>query len=189
MNAQGAPSHPETPGVQAKRRPSSNPEVILLLAATDRNVREAIVDLLNEYVHCIDDDRLEEWPSYFSERCLYQIISRENFERQLPVAVMYCDSRGMLTDRIQSLREANVYEHHRYRHLLSSPRWVQECDGVWTVHTNYAVFRTTQEGDSHLYNTGKYIDRVVQENGRWVFLEKTVVFDTLRIPTLLVIPI
>ncbi|MCL6442431.1 MAG: aromatic-ring-hydroxylating dioxygenase subunit beta [Alicyclobacillus sp.] len=151
--------------------------------------KATIADLLTEYVHCIDDDRLEEWPDFFTEKCLYQVISRENYQRSLPMTVIYCDSRAMLKDRIQSLREANVYEMHWYRHILCGTRIVEENEGIYTAHTNYVVFRTTLEGSTELYNTGKYIDKVTMVDGRPKFLEKNVVFDTLRVSTLLVIPL
>jgi anthranilate 1,2-dioxygenase small subunit len=60
----------------------------------------AVERLLARYVACIDDDRLEEWPSYFTEACHYQIISREYQEKGLPIGVFYANSRGMLQDRV-----------------------------------------------------------------------------------------
>jgi len=64
--------------------------------------------LLSDYVECIDDDRLEDWPDLFVEDCLYQVIARENADRGLPTSAMYCDSRGMLRDRVVALRHANI---------------------------------------------------------------------------------
>ena len=42
----------------------------------DRETREKIEDMIADYVHCIDDDRLEEWPDFFTADCFYQVISR-----------------------------------------------------------------------------------------------------------------
>jgi len=56
--------------------------------------------LLCDYVETIDDDRLEQWPDLFVDDCVYQVIARENADRGLPTSAMYCDSRGMLVDRI-----------------------------------------------------------------------------------------
>jgi anthranilate 1,2-dioxygenase small subunit len=41
-------------------------------------IRQRIEDFINDCAHCIDDDRLEEWPEYFTGSCKYQIIDREN---------------------------------------------------------------------------------------------------------------
>jgi len=43
-----------------------------------------IADLLDRYIATIDDDRLEEWPGFFTESCLYEIIPKENEEAGLP---------------------------------------------------------------------------------------------------------
>jgi anthranilate 1,2-dioxygenase small subunit len=36
-----------------------------------REIRDAIEELQCAYIHCIDDDRLEEWPEFFTEANLY----------------------------------------------------------------------------------------------------------------------
>mgnify|MGYP001061655276 CR=1 FL=1 len=85
-------------------------------------LKSEVDDLLSAYAQCIDDDDLENWPNFFTEQCLYRIIPRENHEMGLPVAVIWCDSKGMLNDRVTALRHANVYQVQWYRHNLSNPR-------------------------------------------------------------------
>ncbi len=81
--------------------------------------------LAARYAAAIDDDWLEEWPDFFTETCRYQIITRENYDKKLPVGIFFANSRGMLIDRVRSLREANIYEAQHYRHILSPTlvRW------------------------------------------------------------------
>jgi anthranilate 1,2-dioxygenase small subunit len=117
------------------------------------------------------------------------VISRQDYERNLPVGVMTCTSRGMLKDRVLSLRNANIYEPHVYRHLISAVRVRGETDGVWSVQTGYAVIRTMQTGDVSIFSTGKYLDRIVRVGDALKFRERTVVFDSRRVHTLMVIPI
>ena len=148
-----------------------------------------IGDLIFDYAHCIDDDRLEEWPDFFIEDCFYQVISREDHARNMPVGVMTCTSRGMLVDRITSLRKANIYEPHCYRHLISAIRIQGENDGLWSVQTAYAVIRTMQEGEMSIYSSGKYLDKIVFDDDRARFAERVVVCDSRRVHTLMVIPI
>jgi anthranilate 1,2-dioxygenase small subunit len=151
--------------------------------------RRRIEDLNADYAHCIDDDRLEEWPDFFIGDCLYQVISRDNFDRGMPAGLITCTSRGMLIDRITSLRIANIYEPHCYRHLISAIRIRGEEDGLWSVQTGYAVIRTMQEGDISVYSSGKSLDKIVFEDDRPRFAERVVVCDSRRIHTLMVIPI
>ena len=151
--------------------------------------RRRIEDLIHDYAHCIDDDRLEEWPDFFTADCFYQVISRADDARDMPVGIMTCSSQGMLRDRILSLRKANVYEPHCYRHLISAIRILGQEDGLWSVQTGYAVIRTMQEGDISVFSSGKYLDKIVFENDRTRFSERVVVFDSRRVHTLMVIPI
>ena len=154
------------------------------------DVRQQIEDLIADYAHAIDDDRLEEWPEFFVEDCSYRIIDRLSHAKGRLVGIMECSSRGMLRDRILALREANIYEPHVYRHLLSGTRITGEAeDGVYTVHTSYAIIRTMQEGDMSVFSAGKYVDEIVFEGGSPKFRSRIVVCDSARIDTLIVIPI
>ena len=156
---------------------------------TASEVRGRIEDLVHAYAHCIDDDRLEEWPLFFTEDCRYQLISRDNYAAGNPVGIITCDSRGMLEDRIASLRQANIYEPHVYRHLISGVRITGEDAGVYSVDTGYAVIRTLQEGDVSIFSSGKYVDKIVFKDDTPRFQERIAVCDTDRIDTLIVVPI
>ena len=149
----------------------------------------AVERLLARYVASIDEDRLEEWPGYFAERCRYQIISAENYAKGLPIGVFFADSRGMLQDRVSALREANVYEAQRYRHLVSSTLIVRAADGIVTARSNYMVARIMHDGAMALFSTGRYLDRITLRGTDPLFEERLVVFDNKRIDTLLAIPL
>ena len=148
-----------------------------------------VQQLQGRYVECIDDDRLEQWPEFFVEDCIYKIISRENHERGLPAAAIFCDSRGMLVDRIVSLRNANVYAEHNYRHVLSNIIIKDLDEGVISAQSNYLVLQTKTDGATGIYNAGKYVDRIVADGDGLRFKEKIAIFDTHQIKSLLVTPI
>ena len=156
---------------------------------TEAELQFVIERLEARYAAAIDDDRLEEWPDFFAATCRYQIITRENYEKKLPVGIFFANSRGMLIDRVRSLREANIYEAQHYRHILSPTlvRW-REGDTV-EAQTNYQVVRTTQEGAMTLFSTGRYLDRILIGGEAPLFTEKLVVCDSRRIDTLLAIPL
>src|SRR3954463_5924838 len=121
-----------------------------------------LIQLNADYAAAIDDDRLEEWPSFFTEDCFYRITTVQNHERGLPAGLVYADSRQMLADRILSLRKANVYERQRYRHLLGLPR-VREVQGAVHVDTGFAVLRTVRDGSTDVFASGRYSDEVVRD--------------------------
>lgn len=155
--------------------------------------RQAIEDLMHDYVHCIDDDDLERWPTLFASQCLYRVVPRENADLNLPIAIMFCDSQGMLQDRVTAHRKANLFAAHFYRHLVSSIRVIGEENGIWSVRANYVVFRTAADavhyGTTEVYSAGAYRDKVVFENGAPKFREKIVIADTCKISSLLVTPL
>src|SRR5947199_1436981 len=80
-----------------------------------------IQDLNARYVQAIDGNKLEAWPDFFTEDGRYRVTTAENVERGLPLGFIHATSRAMLRDRVRSLREANVYEPQRYRHLIGTP--------------------------------------------------------------------
>ena len=90
----------------------------------DESVQRRVERLIAHYVEVIDQDRLEEWPELFAETCRYLVTSAESYEEKLPHGVIYADSRAMLRDRVSALRDANIYEAQRYRHVVG-PIWVE----------------------------------------------------------------
>ena len=152
------------------------------------DAKQAIETLIYDYAHAIDDDRLEEWPDFFTEDCLYRVISRESYEQGLPAGFMACEGAGMLRDRILALRVANIYEPHVYRHLISAIRIEGRTGASFRVKTGFSLIRTMQSGEASIFMTGKYLDLIVFQAGKAKFRERIVVCDSNRIDTLMVIP-
>jgi anthranilate 1,2-dioxygenase small subunit len=155
----------------------------------NQEAKVSIEDLIYAYAQCIDDNKLEEWPDFFTDECVYKIISRENYSRNLLATIIYCSSKGMLQDRITAHRHANIYEPHVYNHHVNNIRIVGKEDDTYLIRANYAIYQTKQDGITELFSVGKYEDKVVFIDGQPKFKEKFVVFDTTLIPTLLVTPI
>jgi anthranilate 1,2-dioxygenase small subunit len=148
--------------------------------------------LYTDYVHCLDADELERWPDFFTEDCLYRITSAENHDAGLPLGLIYATSRNMLKDRVSALREANIYEPQRYRHLVSSIDIggnAADPTQALEVVANFLVVRTMQDGEMTIFAAGRYIDRVKRDANRWKFASKKIVLDSRQIDTLLAIPI
>ncbi len=145
--------------------------------------------LTADYIGCIDQDDLERWPAFFTDDGLYRIMARENYERGMPAGFLYCNGRGMLYDRVLALRRANIYEPHYYRHMVSGTRLVRQEPTGWRFHTNFQVIRTMKTGEMAVFAVGLFDDLIVASETQVLFKEKTVVCDSSRIDTLLVIPI
>ena len=153
----------------------------------DPNAR--IAEFLVDYVHDIDDDNLETWPDYFTEDAIYQIIPRENFENDLPLGLLYCEGRGMMVDRIDALRTANIFEPHTHCHTLNPPRIFASGNGLYTARTNFTVIRTMQDGAMDVFAAGKYVDEITLAGDRPLLRDRRVVIESHRVDILLVKPL
>ena len=148
-----------------------------------------VAALCAEYARAIDDDRLEDWPDFFAEPCLYTITSADNHRHGLPGGLMYADSKGMLSDRVVALRQANIYERQTYRHLIGQSAILDKSAGSVSTETPFLVVRIMRDGRMDLFATGRYLDAVVEEAGKLRFRERLVVCDSSRVDTLLAIPL
>jgi 3-phenylpropionate/cinnamic acid dioxygenase small subunit len=148
-----------------------------------------VQELNARYVQAIDENLLESWPDFFVEDGRYLLTTAENVERGLPLGLIYATSRAMLRDRIRSLRDANVYEPQRYRHVLGAPL-VEPADGGGVrAQTNFIVVRIMHTGEMTVFATGRYQDRIVIGADGARFAEKRVILDSRLIDTLLAIPL
>jgi anthranilate 1,2-dioxygenase small subunit len=145
--------------------------------------------LQEHYISVIDTDRLEEWPDLFTEDAVYEIVPKENADLDLPVGIMHCFGRPMMRDRIVSLRRANVYEPHLYRHMTSGLEFTKLDANTADMQSNYVVVQTLTDGESRVYQVGRYFDRIVRTDEGWRYQRKRAVYDTSRVQTLLVTPI
>jgi anthranilate 1,2-dioxygenase small subunit len=156
-------------------------------------VNQDIISLINHaqgaYVRCIDNGALEAWPDFFEEDCIYKITTADNFTQGLEAGVIFANSRGMLIDRVASLREANVYERHVYRHFLGQP-WILTQDAAEVrSETSFFVARIMRDGTTDIYATGRYMDIYRLNGGAPKLRERIVVCDSSRFDTLLALPL
>jgi anthranilate 1,2-dioxygenase small subunit len=151
--------------------------------------RERIETLYADYAAAIDEDRLEDWPAFFSKDCLYRITNRRDFDRGFNHGAMWANSLGMLEDRVSALREANVYEDHTYRHITGAFRVLANTEKEVRVNANFLVIRTMQNGDMSVFATGVYQDRIIFEGDDTLLAERIVICDSQKFDTLLAIPL
>lgn len=154
-----------------------------------RDTFRLIAQAQAEYARCIDDDRLEAWPDFFAERCVYKITTAENWREGLEAGIIFANSRDMLRDRVSALREANIYERQAYRHILGQPCILSDNGAEVRSETSFLVMRTVQDGDSQIYATGRYRDVYALNDEGVTLTERIVVCDSSRINTLLAIPL
>src|SRR5260370_2645785 len=142
------------------RQIRSDPQV-----AMNIELKLKVEDLNARYAQAIDDDKLEAWPDFFIEQGCYRVTTAENFERGLPLGMIYATSRAMLRDRVRSLRESNVYEAQRYRHVIGAALVTPGQDGTLKAQASFIVARIMHGGQTPLFPTGRYPDHAVLATG------------------------
>ena len=149
-----------------------------------------LMELNAAYARAIDNEQFESWPDFFLDPCLYKVTTAENFARNYEAGVIYADSRGMLQDRVSALRQANIYERQRYRHIVGLPAILAEEGGEASVETPFLVVRIMRTGAMDVFATGRYLDRIPVDGTKPLrFRERLVVCDGGRFDTLVALPL
>jgi anthranilate 1,2-dioxygenase small subunit len=141
------------------------------------------------YARCIDDGDLGDWPDFFEEECTYRITTADNHRQGLEAGIVFATSRAMLIDRVTSLREANIYERHAYRHVLGLPFIQSQDAGQVRSEASFLVIRIMRDGTTDVFASGRYLDLYSLRSGSPKLIERIVVCDSSRFDTLLALPL
>ncbi len=142
------------------------------------------------YARTIDTDALEQWPAYFIEHCRYCITHIENEKEGLPAGLVWADSRAMLEDRVHALRDANIYEQQRYRHLIGLPVIGRVTEERIESESPFIVVRIMHTGETALFASGVYRDVFERaHDGTLKLAERVAVCDSTVVDTLLSLPL
>ena len=152
-------------------------------------LRARLADLYGAYDEALAEGQYERWPEFFTEACLYKIIPRENYDAGLPVALIYAESRAMLTDRVAALRKTILYAPRIVRKLTGGIVLRSlDVDGM-RLSASFALFQTLLNEPSTVFLCGRHYDRVVEDAGALRFAERICVTDATLVPTSLIFPI
>jgi anthranilate 1,2-dioxygenase small subunit len=146
-------------------------------------------ELYEELADLLDDDQVERMPAYFTDDCLYQVISKENHDEGLPQATIYCDGIQMLRDRIVALRETQVYEPRAWRHFISGVRVIATTGEDIVSRGNFLVTESMSDAEPTVLLVGRYLDRLVRREGRLMFRERLAVYDNYRVVRSMIVPV
>jgi anthranilate 1,2-dioxygenase small subunit len=149
-----------------------------------------IEQLIYEWARCIDENRIEKITELLQENGRYTVQSRFNADRNLPHCVIDCHSAAQLRDRILSMRIANIYEPHHYRHMISGIQVISSVNNIFQVVSNFSIIRTMElDGQIQVVFTGQARDEISIQENDVRFVKRHLIFDSRAIETLLVIPI
>jgi 3-phenylpropionate/cinnamic acid dioxygenase small subunit len=159
------------------------------LGLSSGELRLELEELYAGYIACLDEERFEEWPDFFTDPCLYKIVPRENFERGLPLAVWLCESKGYLLDRVTAIRQTAIYGPRVMRRMISAMRVLGWQGETLAVRANFLALESLQDELTRVFLSGQYHDVLAVDGGRLRFREKVCVFDSALVPNSLIYPL
>lgn len=146
--------------------------------------------LYARYAEVLDDGPLSDWPTMFTEECMYKVVPRDNFDSGLPLAIVRCESRGMLEDRVRSVEETMMYEPRYLRHHITNIRVNNKSGEIIDAVANYSVIEVLLDELPRVLSVGRYLDKVVRsDDGQLRFAEKLCVYDSVLVPNTIVYPL
>ena len=152
------------------------------------DLRNELEELYADYAEAVDSGNLERWPQFFTDPCLYRIVSKENHDAGLPLSLMRCESLGMLKDRAIASQKLNVFGPRVWRHMVGNLRG-SDGGGHLSVQANFAVFETLHDQTTRVLVSGRYLDKLVRTDAGLRFRERLCVYDSALIPGSIVAPL
>ncbi len=151
----------------------------------------AEIDAFNtDYAEKLDRQDLTAWVDCFAEDAFYTVISRENFERNHPLGLIYCEGRAMIADRAFALLKTAMFGPRYLRHMLSNLSIALEADGTVRARANFIVFEVLMDRpEPRMLMVGEYRDVFTREGETLKLKERRCIYDNLLIPTSLCIPV
>jgi salicylate 5-hydroxylase small subunit len=148
-----------------------------------------LTQLYADYALALDSGDWDAWPEFFTDHCIYRLQPRENHERGFPLATLAFTSKGMLKDRIYSIRATLFHDPYYQRHVVGAPVIRSVTADRIQSESNYAVFRTKLSDTSTVFNVGRYIDSVVRTPAGLRFASRECIYDSEMIPNSIIYPI
>ncbi|WP_202816951.1 aromatic-ring-hydroxylating dioxygenase subunit beta [Pseudomonas citronellolis] len=148
-----------------------------------------LIQLYQDYAANVDQANWDAWIDMFTDDCTYRVQARENHERDLPMAALSLDGKGMLKDRIYGVTETIFHDPYMQKHIVSAPRIISQSAELIEAEANYAVFRTKYDGIAQVFNVGRYIDRIRPTDEGLRFESRLCIFDNDMILNSLIYPI
>jgi anthranilate 1,2-dioxygenase small subunit len=153
-------------------------------------LRAEIEAFNTDYAEKLDRQDLTAWVDFFAEDAFYTVISRENFECNHPVGLIYCEGRAMIADRAFALLRTAMFGPRYLRHMVSNLSVSPEADSETRARANFIVFEVLMDRpEPRVLLVGEYRDVFIREGGALKLKERRCVYDSLLIPTALCIPV
>jgi anthranilate 1,2-dioxygenase small subunit len=143
------------------------------------------------YAAALDEQRLMDWVEMFTDDAFYVVISRENADKQLPVGLIYCDSKAMIYDRAFALEKTAMFAPRYLRHIIGNQQVLEtNAERGVRARANYALMQVLYDRpEAKLHQIGVYHDIFRRVNGELKLAERRCVYDNLLVDNALCLPV
>jgi anthranilate 1,2-dioxygenase small subunit len=126
----------------------------------------------------------------FTDDGFYVVISRENADRNMPVGLIYCESKGMILDRANAMK-TEMFAPRYLRHIVGNVQVLgEEANGDIRARANYVVFQVLFDRPAAtLHQVGVYYDKLRRIGGALKLAERRCVYDNLLVDNALCLPV
>jgi anthranilate 1,2-dioxygenase small subunit len=166
------------------------------IAVNDRRLEALLlhreIDEFNSaYAAALDEGRLTDWAEMFTDDAFYVIISRENFDRSMPVGLIYCENKGMIQDRAFAHEKTEMFAPRYLRHIVGNLQVLGEDDnGDIRARANYVVVQVLfDRPEAKLHQVGVYHDKFRRVGDQLKLAERRCVYDNLLVENALCLPV
>ncbi len=160
---------------------------------TTRELRLEIEEFHAAYCWTLDRGALADWPEYFTDDAVYRITARENADANLPVGLVYADSKAMLRDRAFAVLHTQMYAPRYMQHFVTNVRVLEVSKGnegeTIKAQSNYLLLQTLVDGPSTVHQAGRYYDTFVRQGAKLLLKERQCIYDSVLIANDLVMPV
>ena len=164
--------------------PGSDPRIAGLLLHHD------IHNFNAAYAAALDEQRLMDWVEMFTDDAFYVVISRENADKQLPVGLIYCESKAMIHDRAFALEKTAMFAPRYLRHIIGNLQVFGQPGDQIRARANYALIQVLYDRpEAKLHQVGVYQDVFRRVNGELKLAQRRCIYDNLLVDNALCLPV
>jgi len=156
---------------------------------TDLISRAEVEELFADYNAALDDRDLGRWLSFFMAVSSYVVTTRENLDRGWSIAIINCETRGMMIDRVAAIQKTMYFLPRQQRRIISGVRVVGAEGAAVRVRSAFAMFETLPSEPSKFFVAGQALDVIGREDDKLKFVSRRCVLDSAIVPNSLIYPI
>jgi 3-phenylpropionate/cinnamic acid dioxygenase small subunit len=147
--------------------------------------REAIRELIGQTAARLDAEDLAGWIALFAPEAEYELSA---YSREIRADMSWWKTARPDLDRMLEDIPQHVRDSARRLHIVS-PLSIRVEGNRAGARSHFAVLRTLDDGETHLYVAGRYEDSLVKAGGRWLYAKHHAILDTRMLETFTHLPL